>query len=134
MKKGAYQLLIHLDRDVTIGVGRLGKFRFPAGYYVYTGSAMSGIEARIRRHLSTNKKLRWHIDYLLEHARVIGYAIKESAEREECAVNAQAVAMPGARVLIRGFGCSDCRCASHLIYFESKPYPGLSICSMEFEN
>ena len=78
MTKGAYQLLIRLDRDQTITVGRIGRFRFPAGYYVYTGSAMNGIEARVRRHLSSRKRIRWHIDYLLEHARIIRYAIRES--------------------------------------------------------
>ncbi|MGB9620327.1 MAG: GIY-YIG nuclease family protein [Armatimonadota bacterium] len=119
--KGAYQLLIRLDQDRTITVGRLGTFCFRAGYYVYTGSAMNGVESRVRRHLSSRKRIRWHIDYLLEHGRVIGYAIKESTEREECVINAQTVALPSAQVPIRGFGSGDCRCVSHLVYFQHEP-------------
>ena len=119
--RGAYQLLIRLDRDRTITVGALGTFRFPAGCYVYTGSAMNGIEARVRRHLSNRKRIRWHVDFLLEHARIIRYAIRESSVREECELNARTLALPGASVPVKGFGSSDCRCVSHLVYFAHEP-------------
>jgi Uri superfamily endonuclease len=75
MTKGVYQLLIRLDTDETIPVGKLGTFAFPAGFYVYTGSAMGGLDARIARHLSRIKRFHWHIDYLLERTSVIRYAI-----------------------------------------------------------
>jgi len=115
--RGAYQLLIRLDRDETITIGKLGTFRFPAGCYIYTGSAMNGIEARVRRHLSNQKRFHWHVDYLLERGRVIRYAIREGSTRQECEMNARTLAMPGASVPVTGFGSSDCRCLSHLVYF-----------------
>jgi len=52
----SYQLLIKLADKRRIKVGRLGSFIFPAGYYVYTGSAKIGLEARIARHLRRDKK------------------------------------------------------------------------------
>lgn len=121
MAKGIYQLLIKLDRDETIRVGRLGVFTFAAGYYVYTGSAMSGIEQRVGRHLSKSKKLRWHIDFLLERSSIMRYASKETSADVECAANAETMAMPGALVPVKGFGSSDCRCPAHLVYFEDLP-------------
>ncbi len=121
MASGAYQLLIRLERDTQIRVGRLGIFRFPGGYYVYTGSGMGGVEGRIARHLSRAKRFRWHIDYLLEHGRVIRYAIRESLLRLECQLNDAALAMDGASVVVKGFGSSDCKCPSHLVYFSHEP-------------
>ncbi|HSF57479.1 MAG TPA: DUF123 domain-containing protein [Candidatus Binatia bacterium] len=46
-------------------MGKLGDAVFPAGTYVYTGSAMKGLAARVKRHCSRKKKIHWHIDYLL---------------------------------------------------------------------
>jgi hypothetical protein len=58
----SYQLWIALRRPLDIEVGRLGVCRFPAGVYVYTGSAKRNLEARIARHCRKDKTLRWHID------------------------------------------------------------------------
>ncbi len=133
MRKGVYQLLIRLDSDETISVGRLGTFTFPAGFYVYTGSAMNGLDARIARHLSKTKRFHWHIDYLLERSAIIRYAIRELEgckvgmlegclpARVECQISEETFAMDGARAVAIGFGSSDCRCASHLAYFEREP-------------
>jgi len=121
MRKGSYQLLLKLDRDQTIEVSKLGTFEFPAGYYVYTGSAMNGLDARIARHLSRSKKLHWHIDFLLEKCAILRYAIRESSERRECELGRATLAEPGARVVAKGFGSSDCKCISHLVYFEAEP-------------
>jgi Uri superfamily endonuclease len=62
---GCYSLIIELQRKKTIRVGKLGEAVFPAGTYVYTGSAMKGLGTRLRRHCSRKKKIHWHIDYLL---------------------------------------------------------------------
>lgn len=124
MKKGVYQLLIRLDSDTTIPVGKLGVFDFSRGYYVYTGSAMGGLEARIARHLSAEKRFHWHIDYLLEQSAIIRYAIMECPAGElcaECAVNAATLEMDGAVEPVKGFGSSDCKCRTHLVYFASEP-------------
>lgn len=116
MIRGVYQLLIRLDKPELIRIGRLGAFPFPAGYYIYTGSAMSGLEGRVSRHLRADKKLRWHVDYLLERGRVVGVREIWTDERIECELNRRTLSLPGARVVAPGFGSSDCRCPSHLIY------------------
>ena len=108
-----YQLLINLGIPRSIQAGRLGCFEFPAGYYLYTGSARRNLVARVRRHLSENKTSRWHIDYLLEvkDARVVELHFSDQLE---CRVNQQSDGV----VLAPGFGASDCRahCVSHLKY------------------
>jgi len=108
-----YQLHIRLHRTRVIQVGKLGRFRFPAGDYGYTGSARRNIEARVRRHRSRDKKLRWHIDYLLAQPEA-GITGVQASREPECTVNART---PGTIVVARG-GAGDCRagCGSHLKY------------------
>ena len=109
--KGSYVLLIELKEDTTIKVGKLGKIFFKKGFYAYIGSALNGIEQRIQRHIRTDKKTHWHIDYLLKHAIVRDVFYKESNNREECNIahklNEKLESVPS-------FGCSDCSCKSHL--------------------
>lgn len=111
-----YQLLIEITRPLRVNIGRFGKHNFPAGRYIYTGSARRNFEARIARHLRCEKTLRWHIDYLLA-APGVGIAGVRRYGEDECAINQ---ATPG-RVLVPGFGASDCRmgCGSHLKYLGS---------------
>ncbi len=106
-----YRLFFSLHSDHTLTVGRLGTFEFPAGGYVYTGSAKKNMKQRLARHLSKNKKLRWHIDYLLTLKEVTVTRIELFA-RAECEVNAET----RGRTIAPGFGSSDCRshCVSHL--------------------
>ncbi len=65
---GIYFLLIKLAISKEIVIGKLGSMQFRKGYYIYVGSAMGngGLRARVGRHLSGQKKMHWHIDYLLE--------------------------------------------------------------------
>ena len=111
--KGSYVLLISLLEDITITIGRLPAKHFGQGYYAYVGSAMSGLKARLDRHLRENKKLRWHIDYLLQKATVTGIIICETERSVECDI-AQALRLQFDSVT--GFGSSDCRCSSHLFF------------------
>ena len=109
--RGSYILLIELPKAQTISVGKLKTVLFSRGYYAYVGSAMGGIKGRLGRHLGTNKKTHWHIDYLLEKATVDEAIVCESENRTECVI-AQAL---GAQFdTIPGFGSSDCKCHSHL--------------------
>ncbi|MDT7893701.1 MAG: GIY-YIG nuclease family protein [Armatimonadota bacterium] len=117
MIKGVYQLHLRLDKPKRIRVGKLGIFTFPAGRYIYTGSAMNGLIGRLRRHLKKRKKLHWHIDYLLRHAKIETIFVLETGERVECQLNSLTLSLPNAKVIVKGFGCSDCRCPSHLVYF-----------------
>jgi Uri superfamily endonuclease len=108
-----YQLKIEIARSVRVAVGRFGDFVFPAGRYAYTGSAKRNFEARIARHLRTEKTLRWHIDWLLAARGVKVVGVRRS-RKDECALNHCA----HGRIVAPGFGASDCRdgCGSHLRY------------------
>jgi len=119
--KGTYALLIALDKEVPIAVGRLGLFTFPPGYYIYVGSAQSGLYPRVKRHLKGEKRLRWHIDYLLEFAQVAEVWYAPGRESQECFWCQIAREMPQGEIPAKGFGSSDCRCPSHLIHFPTPP-------------
>lgn len=118
---GTYHLLLHLPEPARIRVGRLGVFTFPRGWYVYTGSAMNGLEARIARHRRRRKKVHWHIGYLLRHAEIVEVVTVRTRRRIECQRNRKVLALPGAQVVVKGFGASDCRCVAHLVHFPERP-------------
>lgn len=109
-----YCLLIELKSAQKIRIGKLGTFEFPQGYYIYTGSAMNNLNARIARHFSKQKRAHWHIDYLLANAEVIDFFV---SQKKECELNSEIFEIPGAAVLAEKFGSSDCGCKSHLAYF-----------------
>ncbi|MGD8369177.1 MAG: GIY-YIG nuclease family protein [Desulfobacterales bacterium] len=121
--KGSYAIVLRVNRSTVLPVGRLGRFRFPPGYYVYVGSAQGpgGIGARLGRHLRAGKPLRWHIDYLREKAAVHGVWAATGPENREhgwagILENADTASVPAA-----GFGASDCRCTAHLFHFPHPP-------------
>ena len=109
----SYQLIIEVTKSQNILVGQLGRFDFPVGRYVYTGSAKRSLSARVRRHLKNNKVARWHIDYLLNSDKAHVMGLNFSVQKE-CTLNQ---ACDG-EILIPGFGASDCKhkCSSHLRY------------------
>ena len=109
----SYQLFINVTKEIELKVGKLGKFIFPIGSYVYTGSAKKNIDKRIERHFSKKKNLYWHIDYLLNSDAVQIIDIKKS-ELIECSLNKKTYGT----IIVRGFGSSDCNlcCGTHLKY------------------
>lgn len=115
-----YCLIIKLNQNSKIKIGKLGELDFKKGYYVYVGSALNSLDGRIRRHMSKEKKLFWHIDYLLAspNSTVKEVILERSPEKWECNV---AVEISKKGLPVNKFGCSDCKCGSHLFYFESKP-------------
>ena len=123
--QGAYCLVIRLDAESEATIGRLGRFRFPKGHYMYFGSAMRGLAARIARHKRRTKPLRWHIDYFLAlpAARLIAAVPYPSNLRQECDLNQAMQRWPGTRIPVPGFGASDCvsGCPAHLTYFARQP-------------
>jgi len=121
IQKGTYALVMALEGEATLAIGRLGHFAFPRGYYVYAGSARGGLAQRVGRHLRREKRLRWHIDYLLQRAEVVEVWYAPGDERRECLWAATAMDMPRGQVIAPGFGSSDCRCPSHLIFFPRRP-------------
>jgi len=69
--KGSYILLVELATEKNALIGKLGYLFFPKAFYAYVGSATNGLEARLARHLRKEKRLHWHIDYLLKEARLL---------------------------------------------------------------
>ncbi len=110
---GSYVLLIKVSGKQVITIGRLKAVYFPGGCYAYVGSAMGGFKSRLNRHIRKDKKLHWHIDYLLQKAAITNIILCQTEDRLECAI---------ARTLscqfdsIPGFGSSDCKCPSHLFF------------------
>ncbi len=115
--KGSYVLVIELPEEQAIAVGGLKVIHFPCGYYAYVGSALGSLESRLSRHLQRDKKLRWHIDYLLQKASINNIIICETEDRIECTI---AQALSRKFDSIPGFGSSDCKCASHLFFTTEK--------------
>ncbi len=118
---GSYLLLLELDRPRQIAVGRLGTFLFPAGWYLYVGSALAGMEQRVARHLRPSPVRRWHLDYLRAEAPIRRVLLLPSTHRRECELARAVLALPGASVPVPRFGASDCRCRAHLIHFLTPP-------------
>ncbi len=120
----SYRLLIWLEPPVAVRVGALGLRNFRAGLYCYTGSARRNPLARLQRHLRRDKRLRWHIDYLLSvpEARVVDVEVQRLPE---CALN-QSV---GGQMPVPGLGASDCAaaCGSHLRYLGAWPWMALEL-------
>jgi Uri superfamily endonuclease len=111
--KGAYLLIITLPKDASVMVGKQGLLHFKKGCYAYVGSALNGLEQRIQRHLRTDKKTYWHIDYLLPFTEIVEILYKENNRREECRIAQFLERNFGS---IPSFGCSDCSCTSHLFF------------------
>ncbi len=109
---GIYFLLMYSE-DAHIQIGSLGVVHFSPGYYIYIGSAQRNLRKRIERHLSPYKKLRWHIDYFLQHARILGVRAAELGKEWE---ERTALALSKGYRYIKGFGCSDTHAPSHLFY------------------
>jgi Uri superfamily endonuclease len=109
---GTYVLFVHVPYEFTLRI--LEKdVTFKPGYYAYVGSALGGVEKRVGRHFTKEKKLHWHIDHLLLHAKAVDFVAAKTEEKKECAV-ADGLAKQFPEV--RGFGSSDCKCTTHLFY------------------
>jgi len=112
MGEGSYVLIIEMEKDKKIEIGKLGVLSFEKGYYAYVGSAMNGLDVRINRHMRQDKKKHWHIDYLLEEA-VVRQVLCIEGEKKECTIASE---MEGIFDGITNFGSSDCRCNTHLFH------------------
>ncbi len=112
--------MVSVPRNMSIQIGKKGRKSFKKGLYAYVGSALGpgGLRARILRHLRKEKKKFWHVDYLLEKSTVDEVIIIESNKKLECFI-AGKLAENGLE-MIENFGCSDCRCPSHLFRIENK--------------
>ncbi|MFA6641477.1 MAG: DNA/RNA nuclease SfsA [Thermovirgaceae bacterium] len=116
---GGYVLVLKLEKDLRLAVGKLGEVDLKAGYYCYVGSAVKGLTARMERHRRRRKNLHWHVDYLREVSLFVVCLPVRSSVPVECDM---AHALEGiADERVPGFGCSDCLCRSHLFRFALNP-------------
>jgi Uri superfamily endonuclease len=133
---GGYALELHLPLGGLPGsplvIGRLGAFEFPAGVYLYLGSARGpgGLRARLDRHLRPAAEIRphWNIDHLRPFTLLAAAAYLYDADGApadlECCWSRALLELPGAAVPAAGFGSADCRsgCPAHLLAFPSGPF------------
>ncbi|UCE42531.1 MAG: GIY-YIG nuclease family protein [Candidatus Aminicenantes bacterium] len=114
---GMYVLFISLAETQKIKPGKLPAVDYKNGTYLYIGRARTGLQARIKRHLRNQKKLFWHIDYLLQKAKIVDIWIRQDYFAE-CKIAREIENFrPAAPKTIQGFGSSDCGCRGHLFYF-----------------
>ncbi len=122
MEPGVY-CLIFANSATVLEVGSLGPIAFRAGYHMYIGSALgpgglSRVERHIRLERSRDRRPHWHVDRLLLDPRyhLTAVVTAGTCERLECAL---------ARTIggdaVAGFGASDCRCGSHLLFRSGDP-------------
>jgi len=115
---GIYTLILSLSQAGQIKVGSLGAIDFAGGFYSYTGSARGpGGLKRVDRHIRVLEGIkttrRWHIDYLLPHTSLEEVFITRTSLNLECSI---AKALGRHLMAVPRFGCTDCRCLSHLHY------------------
>ncbi|MEE9379676.1 MAG: GIY-YIG nuclease family protein [Candidatus Lokiarchaeia archaeon] len=123
--KGSYILVIFSGKGREIRIGALGNIFFSKGFYLYVGSGMGNTGAstlvnRVKRHIlnHTEKRIHWHIDYLLNSKYTIVYCIYliPSLQNIECLIANELLNISDGH--IKKFGSSDCLCDSHLLYFK----------------
>jgi Uri superfamily endonuclease len=74
----------------------------------------------VGRHFKQEKKCRWHIDYLSTRMAVTRVWYTTRSVKLECQW-AQHFFDLGGTLPVKGFGASDCRCNSHLLFFPGRP-------------
>lgn len=109
--KGVYIAFFRLEDDREIEVGALGRIKFEAGTYVYTGSGRKSVEKRLNRHFSSDLNRFWHIDYFSREAEPIDYFILPETSEYECFMSGKLEEWCHP---VDSFGSSDCDCDSHL--------------------
>ena len=117
--RGSYILVLELKEGRMLPVGRSSHAFFRRGFYLYVGSAMANLSARMARHVRVRKRFHWHIDWLRSAGEVRAVLPVRSSARLECAI-AEAL-RPFSAWSIPGFGCSDCSCTSHLFAMAEDP-------------
>ena len=126
-EKGIYCLIFE-NQACRLEIGKKGEFSFPAGFHIYVGSALGpGGLKRVTRHINLsrnkNRKPSWHIDYLhLDSSfRLVSAICTLTSSRLECELASR---IGGDS--ISGFGCTDCKCISHLFYRKKCHFPEIT--------
>ena len=76
---------------------------------------------RVKRHVSNpiTKKNHWHVDYFLQddNTKISKIFLIPYNQKIECLISEEIQGF--SKYYIKKFGCSDCKCKSHL-YFMNK--------------
>jgi Uri superfamily endonuclease len=117
-RPGTYLLLLPCAEGGECRIGRLGALTLRPGVYAYVGSALGpgGLAARLRHHAGPAPRPHWHIDRLRRRLPLAEVWFDDGGGRLEHAWAAALARARGAAPVPR-FGCSDCRCATHLLHF-----------------
>ena len=121
---GTYALVLYAHKCDSAQIGRWGRLDIRPGHDVDVGSAFGpgGLSARVARHCRKGGAKHWHIDYLREFAVPVSVWYSHSTRRAEHNW-AKALSETEGAEPVKGFGCTDCQCASHLFYFDHAPDP-----------
>jgi Uri superfamily endonuclease len=122
-KTGTYALILHCLKKQSIAIGALGKMNLRRGYYVYVGSAFGpgGVFARIQHHCRISNSFHWHMDYLRPAAEITEVWVSYDPMKREHEWAGIFMEIHGVQLPFRGFGSSDCKCDSHLFFFNTRP-------------
>ena len=120
---GTYILILKVLSSRTVKAGMLGKVNLAPGFFAYVGSALGvgGLRARTRRHIISDKKPCWHIDYIRPYAFINEIWFCSVKKRLEHTAAMVIQSLPETVIAADNFGSSDCRCSSHLFRFDGKP-------------
>ncbi len=98
----------------------MGEVSFKEGDYIYIGSAKGCLETRLQRHLRKEKRIFWHIDYLLENKKAKILQIWTIDKKMECQTAEVFCQVPTTEIIKKGFGSLDCKCETHLFHIKNK--------------
>jgi sugar fermentation stimulation protein A len=108
-----YVLTIKITEDIEITVGKLGRIHLTKGLYCYIGSARRVLDKRIKRHITRQKKLHWHIDYILNSSESQIKDIWVNDYDPECYTAKRLLQSLTVCIVRKGLGSSDCKCSAH---------------------
>lgn len=119
---GTYVIVMQADKAAQPQVGSIGSIKINVGHYLYIGSAFGpgGIKARVSRHCKTSKTKHWHLDYLREYLEPVEVWFTHDKTRREHEWAGLLASQPKLKS-VASFGCSDCRCNSHLFFQFPRP-------------
>lgn len=123
---GCYVLVLRAPAAGLVQVGRLGTVSLEVGFYLYVGSAFGpgGLRARVARHMRGPGRLHWHVDYLRRRLPLREAWFQPQLRSAEHAWASALGRGRGMRPGPRGFGASDCDCATHLFFSPCAPSLG----------
>lgn len=140
---GIYLLELFANSEFLILNPKFKNITFPKGFYYYIGSAQKNLKSRVLRHISAEKKIHWHIDYLTTHKslKITKTFIFPNAEKHfEAEIANSFCNYFGTEIIVEGFGNSDTKDTKSHLFFKNetisvslihKFYPKFEILNIE---